>query len=1060
LKAQPGREGGRAAASSVIMGFAAFVFLHLWTGAVPRVFETAAARGGWIPCSAIAGVLAGCFFFGRARHRPDAAPRLLDSTVLAFGLAGIPVWQLLRVAGRIQGGLEGAGVASTFMLTAVPAFVMFCIAFVPGFIFGGFLAYRAAYAAARRGPAFSGFGLWPLFLGLAAGDSILVFAMLPRLGPATSMMITAGVTTLTGLVQLMVPGRQYPAELESEPPMSGEPHPGRPYGFFLRTVYVFAVVAWFVLWFRLTRIAAGPAPQVTAALFAALFTGLTAGSIISSLGRTGRLGRIAVMGLIASATGILLLFLAHWWWRLPLVFINSLNGTPLFWADLLGAYFSIAFLTVFVPAVLFGLSVPEPSGPAGQAGRFPATEVRAVVAGLLAALIVTRFIPTPVLAPGTLLPAAAWICVGCGLIYFGAGLASYRMRLAWMVPVAVAAVVVAITQPRPSSAIMARGLYTIPLDYKRSGNIERLVSGTDLVFSEFVRDELVSVDRTPDAMTLRVNGDALSSAESGMVTSLMTGHMPLLIAKDPKRVFLGGLEAGLTLGAVETYPVEEIRCVAGSEAIARAAELFAPYNRDALADARLTLEAGDYARDLAVSANRYDVIILKSPPPYSYSSARLLGPEFLNLLRSRLGPGGIVCQQLSTFEFPVPLLKSVARSFAAYFPHVTVWWVGRDKILLLGSQDAFHFDEAEVGRRMSLPTVKADMERLATSDPDGILSCFMMRRDNLLEFASGAGEFSPDSYRFALSWPHQTLELERTAGLSALDAHGESPIVLLEGGDTASAKYKIFRDRLDKCRNARSIFIASLVSLRDGKVQEAVSKMNDAPTVCPLNGIYVHTLADYYIILSRGLTSSDISRAVDAARRAVELLPASPRTFYNLASIEITRDPETAIALADRATQLNPYYVPAYLLKAQAELTMDRPKDAAETLGQVLTMEPFNLRAHYLRGLSFTRAGMYGQGRAEFERVLAAEPDDAEAIEAMAYAYLLEGDLDRAEKLYKEVLELEPDNLGALNNYATILAEKGLYGQAVEVWTKALQVSPGDQDIIDNIKEARENMRR
>jgi Tfp pilus assembly protein PilF len=103
---------------------------------------------------------------------------------------------------------------------------------------------------------------------------------------------------------------------------------------------------------------------------------------------------------------------------------------------------------------------------------------------------------------------------------------------------------------------------------------------------------------------------------------------------------------------------------------------------------------------------------------------------------------------------------------------------------------------------------------------------------------------------------------------------------------------------------------------------------------------------------------------------------------------------------------------------------------------------------------------MYAEGRSELELVLEAEPFNTDAIDALAYSWLVENELDKAEGLYERLLEIDPDHLGALNNYATILAEKGRYREAITTWTRALEMSPGNQDIIDNIEEARQSMRR
>jgi tetratricopeptide (TPR) repeat protein/spermidine synthase len=778
------------------------------------------------------------------------------------------------------------------------------------------------------------------------------------------------------------------------------------------------------------------------------------------------MGRMAdtatAIGIVAGGTGILLLFLGRWIWRLPLVFLDALGDPPLIWNDLLAGYFVTAFLMVFAPALLMGLSLHIAPGMPGSTRRETAYNgLVAVVLGLLAAFMVTRFLPGGRLSLATAMTTASWICVVAGLLYLAQARLTWTGRLAWMLPLIGAAVLLGVTQPRWSTAILARGIYTMPVEFKQVRDLGSLLDGGSLMLEEEDRDRIVTVDRLPDAMTIRVNGSIRASAESGMIPHLLTGHIPLLLSKDPRKVFLAGLDGGLTLRAIEAYPVDEIRCVEPSASVIRAAGLLSVYNGDALNDTRLSISVKDIGNELLCSANRYDIVILKSPLPYSSAGEAQFTSEFFSLVRSRLAPGGIVCQQINTFEFSVPSLKSLTKTFAYYFPHVTVWWVGGDKILLLGSSRPMLFSEDAVLHRMSLAEVQAELARLKFTDPFGILSCFIMRRDNLMAFAGSARLYASGSPDRALDWAERTLQLVRTDGMEEIALFAENPVELLEDMDTGSPEYKALKDRLDRCVTARQAFTGSLISMREGRIREAVGELSDAPALCPLNGIYVYTLADYYIVLSRNLLSGGrLEEAVDAARRAVELLPLSPRTFYNLASIELTRDPGTAAALLERATQLNPYYIPAYLLKAEAELASGRAKDAAESVGEVLTMEPFNMDAHHLRGLSLTRRRMYAEGRAEFQLVLDAEPGNLEAMEALAYNWLLEENLDKAESLYRRILKQDPDHLGALNNYATILAEKERYREAVEIWTKALELSPGNTDIIDNIEEARGKMRR
>ena len=1048
--------------ATLAAGFTTFVFLQVWTGVMPDLFRSHIFTGAWVPLSFLAGVVPGLVYFGRKSPFAGSPRRVFSLSLLAFGIAGVAVLQVLKALGGVPDSLIGAGITSAGVLSTILAVPAFCILFVPGFLLGAVLALGTELPRPGRDP--GGVTLWPLFTGLGLGPVILTFVMLPNMGLTYCLAIGAAVAAITGLAGLA--GAAGTHRSESEPGAAaprGESH-STPTGAFLRTIYVFSAVTWTVVWLRLLLLATGPSSQSLAATFTAVFIGLAAGSALCRYlvprGGDTRFG----LAIAAGANALLILYLGRFSGSLPSLFLDALGDLPLVWADMLKGHFVLAFLTMFMPSLLLGVFIQTASrvqSPGSAAARTSGPATFAFAS--LAAIVATRFIPVGIIPFKSLLVVLPWIALAAsvGFLFASGSGRARKPPLVWLIAVALVMLVLTVTQPQWTPLLLSRGMYTLPLESKQIGDLPQALSGTDILFS---RDELggiVSVDRTPDARSLRVDGIVRASTERGMVPHLLAGHIPMLLHIDPRKVFIDGLGAGLTLGAVETYALEEIHCAEPSAAVIRAAELFSPYNGNAIADARLRIHKASTQNDLLFTDNRYDVILLKSPPPYSLYSAKRMTADFFSLARSRLAAGGMLCQHVRTSQLSTESFKSLAKTFAYLFPHVTVWWVGDDDVLLLGSSRRFVFPEEAVRDRMAKPEVTKDLERLRITDPLGILSCFVMRRDDLMRLCGKADILTAESNSLLLEWPKRTLNLVRTDVVKELASAGENPIVLLQGLDTDSPEYKLLRDRLDRCVAAREFSLKSLAAMREGKIREAVSLQAEAPSLCPMNGVFMHRLADYCMVLSKNLSNAGrVEEAVAAARRAVELLPQTPRTYYNLASIEIRRDLTTAIALLNRAITINPYYVPAYLLKAQTQLALGQPKEAAETVGRVLPMEPFNTDAHYIRGLSFIERRMYVEGRAELYLVLEAEPSNTEAIDAVAYSWLVEGDLDKAQALYERLLEIMPDHLGALNNYATILAEKGRYRQAISIWTKALEMSPGNQDIIDNIEDARQSMRQ
>lgn len=290
-----------------------------------------------------------------------------------------------------------------------------------------------------------------------------------------------------------------------------------------------------------------------------------------------------------------------------------------------------------------------------------------------------------------------------------------------------------------------------------------------------------------------------------------------------------------------------------------------------------------------------------------------------------------------------------------------------------------------------------------------------------------------------------------------IDSASENDAARFVDRDGGPAEHALAGQALDEGMAARKCYFRSLGAAGDHKFRDAQKYLDTARSVCPDNGIFQLRLSDFYVSLSRTQAESNqFQDAVNAARQAIEENPVSSRAFYNLASLETTRDPATAAMLLGKAIELDPDYLPAYLLKTEAEITLGHIDLASETVAQVLAIEPLNPRAHHLRALCFIARDLVEEARRDLEFVVRAQPRNSEAVAAMAYTWLVANNLGKAQGLYQRVLRTDPGNLEALNNLATILAERGNFARAIRMWEKALELDPGNAEFKKNIENARQ----
>ena len=249
-----------------------------------------------------------------------------------------------------------------------------------------------------------------------------------------------------------------------------------------------------------------------------------------------------------------------------------------------------------------------------------------------------------------------------------------------------------------NEAMAQRDLRELELLYYREG-----VTGT------------VAVKRRGNRKMLMISGKVdASSGPVDMVTQVLIGHIPLLMAKDPKDVLVIGLASGVTLGAVAQHPVEKIDCLEISYEVKEAARFFNDINHDVLSDDRVNLIIQDGRNHLLLSDQQYDVIISEPSNPWMAGIANLYTQEFFETARKRLRPNGVMGQWIEAYHIPNHLLKSIVRTYAEVFPYVSLWVTDVNDpgdILLLGSAYPIRTDVKELKRRLAVSNVRSDLFR-------------------------------------------------------------------------------------------------------------------------------------------------------------------------------------------------------------------------------------------------------------------------------------------------------------------------------------------------------------
>ncbi|SNZ01342.1 fused MFS/spermidine synthase [Flagellimonas pacifica] len=233
----------------------------------------------------------------------------------------------------------------------------------------------------------------------------------------------------------------------------------------------------------------------------------------------------------------------------------------------------------------------------------------------------------------------------------------------------------------------------------------RLENDEKLLDSWQSSDGVVSIVRESKNIQMRLdNFYVLGDSESFLVEQ-MQAHIPLMIHPAPKRVAFLGMGTGITAGAALYHDVEKVVAVElVSNVIPAAQRYFSPWANGLFQDERASLVADDARNFLLGTNEQFDVIVGDLFTPWHAGTGSLYTLEHFKQAKKRLGPGGVFAQWLPLYQLTPENFYTIAATFAAVFPRVTLWRADfsptRASIVLMGQEAGAQLDENTLRRNI------------------------------------------------------------------------------------------------------------------------------------------------------------------------------------------------------------------------------------------------------------------------------------------------------------------------------------------------------------------------
>ena len=817
-----------------LSGAAALAYQVVWVRSLQLIFGGSHFAVTAVLSVFMAGLALGSHILGK---RVDTLRRPLRLYgFLEIGIAVFAVLFLLLTEYYPYLYVPLAGVAEENTLYLSFLRVMFAVTamIVPTTLMGGTLPILTKFASEHSQEAGEHVSFLYGFntLGAMAGTLVAGFVLLPRFSVIGTSVIAIATNATIGLASIALAQRRVFSEVEGVGSLPDRRFVARESGRDDRTgesavpsgsvelvlwgigVSGFCALGYEVLWTRVLSMVVGASVYSFTVMLVSFLAGIAFGSktfgffIRRFPGACGTSGRaVLFFGAVQVLIGLTALVVTYYIRDLPSHAIriqNYLLGTGISEFEVRqGANFAVAFSHMFVPALFMGVAFPL-AGKIRADGRRSAGEAIGEVTvyntiGAILGAAISGFVLIHLFGIERSLQFLVLINVGGGILI--AASAWKRPAVTWGTAGSTVAIIAALALHPGAWRIWDLKYFAIYRNNTREAfntafNMKDAMENTDvLYYAEGVQATVSAIKVKGGSQAFITNGRIeASNNKEGIQCQYTLGHLPMLLNKNPRKVFVLGTGSGMTLGATSVHPsVEEIVLAEIEPKVLGVARTFSRYNHDVLDNSKLRVVFNDGRNYLMTTKKKFDVITADPIHPWFSGAGYLYTAEYFRLASAHLNPGGIACQWLPIYELSVDDLKCVVKTFSESFRY-TMLWLTRNDAELVGSNDPIVIDEQDLERRITAPGVLDDLKSVDMGSADDFLAYFVMGTRGMREFGEGGVLNTDDNLHLEFSAPMSMDVPTQGRDASALYRHRESLLpYLLPAGGTAARKAQIER---------------------------------------------------------------------------------------------------------------------------------------------------------------------------------------------------------------------------------------------------------------------------
>ena len=744
----------------LLSGFSALIYEITWTRHLSLVFGSNMLAVGTVTAVFMAGLALGSLLFGRRVDRHRSPLKLYAILEAGISLCGLLFPLLLGFLTDLYVSLSAQFPENAALIGLVRIALAGLLLLPPTICMGGTLPVVCRFLARENIERLVG-RLYALnTFGAVAGCLAGGFLLIPQFGMFASQGIAIAINIAIALLAWKYATESEPDKaLETSEPEKNEAIKARQRLLLFGAAFLgLSALGLEMLWTRFFLLFLGNTTYAFSTILGVFLFGLTGGSYLYARFLSKFDNRAAVYFWLIAAMALYLLATLPAYDRIGFLFESIHRSAENNWWQLAGFSFFAVALPVLIPAALSGALFPATVSLLQTDREHSGTTVGKVLffntIGAMGGSFTGVYAITVFGLQGSFRFLALLLVLYTGIILY-----SFRGALALRIttPALLLSAILLVIPLHWNQGLMNSGIYIYSHYYLNTGGLggantaqpDDLVEGIETTAAFF---------RSADGFKeFRVNGKSDGGTRPGdILTQTLLGQLPMLFRPDADPLLVIGLGTGITLAQVLDYPARQIDCAEISPEVAAIAGHFSEENGNVLASPRVDLHIRDGRNLLLTGEKTYDVIVSEPSNPWQTGNANLFTREFYQQSVMRLSKNGIFCQWLPLYDLPTDQLRIALKTFADSFPHVRVFVLGGDMIML-GSPSELSLD---------LPPLAPEIEKKVTGSLQAagipsvqqVIERYAFANEVFLKAASGQVPLNTDDL------PH--LEFTRQTGVN------------------------------------------------------------------------------------------------------------------------------------------------------------------------------------------------------------------------------------------------------------------------------------------------------